>query len=368
MSSATERNEAVRDILQSALRKLNGGAAKLCHSALHTEMQSIVASKTLGFRELLLVIILARLLDKNYRATVDLYGCSPRAMYEGPIRRFLEDNRVPCGQSGPLNIAKAIKKIDYAWASTRRPRENAEELLRVVETLESSEGEFAYSTLDCLLGLLLNYAVPRQAPRKHDTMHLQAAAMSGALKAMILKIPDRGNTAQRITGLLLHSYIAEVGSRYSVAGGEESVFATNTTSKKAGDLVVFKEPSRPWMVYEVTTKSFGIQRMSEAVQASARFADVSGKYPSETIVLCLPDNVPPDARVNSGGLLIGSAQYDGHEFTFVDVLHWIESIVTALPYEAKSSFYLKWEEILSQPNVRSEVRNGWYALMDAIKE
>ena len=368
MVTATERNDHILGILQLTSRKIDDDASKRCQFSLHPEMHSIVASKTLGFRELLLVIVLARVLDQNYQATVDLYGCSPRAMYEGPIRRFLEDKRVPCGQSGPLNIAKAIKKIDTAWASTRRPRSDAEALLRVVEALESSDTGFANFTLECLLGLLLTFSVPRQSPKKHDAMHLQAPAMSEALKAMILKVPDRGNTAQRITGLLLHSYIAEVGSRYSVSGGEESVFATNTTSKKAGDLVVFKDPARPWMVYEVTTKSFGIQRMSEAVQASVRFANSSGKFPAETTVLCLPDNVPLDARINSGGLLIGSAQYDGHEFVFVDLLHWIESMVTALPYEAKSRFVLKWEEILSHPNVRSEVRNSWSELMDAIKE
>jgi hypothetical protein len=365
MNTSRIRNNQVSQILTSAISSIKNRTDTGCQFILHEDIEQIVDSKTLSFRELLLVILIARSLDPNYCATSDLYACSPRAIYEGPIRAFLQGQRIPCGQSGPLNIAKAIKAIDGSWAATRRPRANAEQLLKVVERIESGSSKLVSQALTCLLSLLATQAVPLRRPQVPHAKQLTPVWLSGALQQMIAKVPDRGNTAQRISGLLLRSYLKELGSHFAVSGGEESVFATNTTSKKAGDIVVLDGPKQPWLVIEVTTKPFGPQRMSEAVQASETYAELVAEVPHETVVLCLPENVPHGARVQSAGLLIGDVVHEDHHFTFVDLYVWIESVIISLPSEARANWLANWEELMNDPNVREEVRRTWRSLVAA---
>jgi hypothetical protein len=87
---------------------------------LDAQCRIIFFSATWGYREILLLTVVARLLDPNYQATKDFYACHPRSLFERSIRPVLSDFSIPCRMSGVLNMAKAARKIDESWALGRR--------------------------------------------------------------------------------------------------------------------------------------------------------------------------------------------------------------------------------------------------------
>jgi len=106
-------------------------------SDLAKDLECLFATKAWSFREIILVITLARLLDRNYSASTAFYDCNPRAVYEGPIRTVLRDRGIPHTKSGPLNIAKAQEGINKGWAARRRPRDAALAAVQLVEAIEA---------------------------------------------------------------------------------------------------------------------------------------------------------------------------------------------------------------------------------------
>ena len=115
-----ERNQKVEKQLDELFDKAAEKQFKALDGEIAKELDLVFSCKTWGFREILLVIVHARLLDPEYRASVSFYDCNPRPLFEGPIRTALSKRGIPHRQSGPLNIAKAAQAINGYWAARLR--------------------------------------------------------------------------------------------------------------------------------------------------------------------------------------------------------------------------------------------------------
>jgi hypothetical protein len=100
------------------------------------DLDMIFSSTTWGFREILLVVTIARSMDPSYMPSVELYKCYPRSLYDGPIRDVLIEYKIPNRKSGPLNIAKATKGLDDVWAAQKRPKDVADSVVKIVSKIE----------------------------------------------------------------------------------------------------------------------------------------------------------------------------------------------------------------------------------------
>lgn len=80
--STIERNARVVALMEASFERASRGEYG---SEWGDDLEEIFSTTVWGFREILLVIVIARLLDRNYKASEAFYSCKPRALYEGPF-------------------------------------------------------------------------------------------------------------------------------------------------------------------------------------------------------------------------------------------------------------------------------------------
>ena len=161
MSATDERNERVREILDSLYQRAVDAGAQIDESAYKDSLEKLFSTTAWGFREILLVVIIGMRLDRSFKASTGLYDCNPRAIYEGPIKEFLIEKEIPHRKSGPLNVAKATVGLDMTWAAQRRPSDVAEEVVNLVNYMET-DGSSTESRINdvgtSLLRRLISYS------------------------------------------------------------------------------------------------------------------------------------------------------------------------------------------------------------------
>jgi hypothetical protein len=167
------------------------------------ELDDLFDSKAYGFREIVLVMAIAKIIDPDYDPVHNFYSCSPRSLYEGAIRDFLLKYKIPHMKSGPLNVAKAAKGIDPEWASQRRPKNAADAAVKCAEAIRNMSDQevrkFSITLLDYFF---------REAEKiaQYDTGYspiFDPLQLYYVLEGMIDDVIDGGNTPQRIVGTLL---------------------------------------------------------------------------------------------------------------------------------------------------------------------
>ena len=144
MTAARERDDRAAALLEQLFSEAEAGAPTL-PASIEADLDHLFAVKAFGFREIMITVVLARLLDPTYTPSTNLYACNPRPLYEGPIRAALGRRGIPRNLSGPLNQAKATQGLDQTWAAQRRPRTGAQATLRLVAYLEGGSASTARS-------------------------------------------------------------------------------------------------------------------------------------------------------------------------------------------------------------------------------
>lgn len=329
----------------------------------NANIETLFGTTTWGFREIVLVVVVARLLDPTYRASTGLYDCNPRALYEGPIIEELRARSIPQRKSGPLNIAKAAKGLTPEWAAQRRPLMVAHAVVEVVRYIES------LSTADLrAFGSALCARFLQEAQRVKTLTVVAKPEADPALLArrsigLISRAPDGGNTAQRVTGLLLQSYHQEMQTGLVVGGYEDRASVTSTTSKKPGDVTEELADGTVLRVYEVTTKKFDAQRVRESYETVRAFDDQSGATTEEVVVLCTPADVHPNADKSAAGPLY-LAKLEEHDLTyhFYDLDQWIVARLAAMPPDARLAFGDALAAYVNDYNTSETVKKAWKVL------
>ncbi|GCE28127.1 hypothetical protein KDA_36110 [Dictyobacter alpinus] len=115
-----ERSNKVISLMNNFLEKAKHENYHHLDKDTSDKVELVFLSEIWGYRELILTIVIGRLLDEDYKASIELHKCHPRSIYEGPIRSVLSENSIPHRQSGILNIAKGAYRIDEQWISGKR--------------------------------------------------------------------------------------------------------------------------------------------------------------------------------------------------------------------------------------------------------
>ena len=184
-------------------------------------LSGIFDSKTTSYREIILVALVGRKLDNDYRAYSNFYGCKPRAIFEGPIKDFCLENGFPHTKSGPLNIAKA-SNINEAWSSQRDPQEDAVNVVSLIKLIDSGTNKFRKDVGVDLMKMYINIAIHVDQLSVEIEPTSDPRFLTGLCKAMINGAPDAGNTPQRIFGYLLEAYHESLDTGIIVSGTEDS--------------------------------------------------------------------------------------------------------------------------------------------------
>jgi hypothetical protein len=315
---------------------------------------------TWGFREIILVIAVGRLLNPNFKASVNFYDCNPRAIYEGPILAELDQRGIPRRKSGPLNVAKGATELNAQWAAGKEPPEVAAQVVALIPEIEAMSlpglENFTAALLFRFLGEATSVAnLNVVAQPKSDPITLYRVC-----QRLIDEQPDAGNTLQRIIGYLLQSYHEDLQTGLQVSGHEDRASTTSTTSKKLGDITEEQPDGSPVIAYEITVKSFGAQRVREAYEAIREFDERNETDTKEIIVICRKRDVHPDvAATPSTSVYLGKVEYQDKTFHFVDIYEWVMSQLVRMTSDARFAFYNKLHEYISDRNTKREVKELW---------
>jgi hypothetical protein len=360
--SVTDRNRRVTDLLDRLFQRAERGAPTVGR-ATSQAFDVLFGTTSWGFREIVLLITVARLLDGSYRASSSFYVCNPRALYEGPMVEALRARRIPHRKSGPLNVAKATVGINAEWATQRRPAEVASTVVTLVRSIERMSPAQLEEFAVALHRRFLDEA-ERVSTLEFDVEPQEDPTYLWDLcRHLIVEVPDSGNTPQRIVGLLLEAHIDDEDSDLRVCGHNDRASVTSTTSKKPGDITEEQPSGEIVRTYEVTVKPFGDQRVRESFDTvKAHEARTHVAIP-EVLVLCRARDVVLDVeRPNpESAYHLGSLTYEDVRYHFLDIFEWIMAQLDRMSPDARRSFHEKLHAYVSEPNTSEKVKRFWIA-------
>lgn len=353
--SAEERNKQIYNLLESLVKEAKQ-TKPLNYPKPFTkeEVETLFLSHIWGHREITLTILLAKILDQKFKASVNFYSCHPRAIYEGPIRTLLRKNGIPHKKSGPLNVAKNSQKINKDWAQNKRGDGMAMVVAELVKKIELVPKD---TLRDFALGYVYRYL---QEAKKVAKLSFKLQKIEDPIflfnltKSLIQNVPDGGSIPQFIIGSLLENFNKTQGDHIVVSGHKDSVSATNTTSKKPGDIV--EESSQGLRrIYEVTVKAFSNDRMIESYEAVKAF-DLENKT-NEVFVICRDEDLPEEIQnPQFQSFLIGATQYKDLTYYFIDIFEWIEEKLIFMGNSNRSNFYADLVARVNDINTSEKVK------------
>ncbi len=324
---------------------------------------------TWGFREITLVITIAKIIDPAYAPTTGLYKCKPRALFEGPIREALTKADIPHRKSGPLNIAKATAGLDDSWAAQRRPHSIAKVTVEIAKWVEGADENNLMNFATALLSRLLEEAKSLASMDIEIPLESDPDYLSYICNELIDNVPDAGNTPESIVGYLLEAQLISYDSRAIVKGYEEGASTTSTTSNKPGDIYIAAPNGDILAVYEVTVKPFDEQRIVDSAEAVKSFNDRTGSQVSEIIVVCREADLHPEAlQAKDNTMHLAKIQHKGIAYQFVDIYRWVMATLCTLNPSARLKYYERLNAYIAKPNTSKKVKGFWKNLHERLSE
>ncbi len=363
MGKVDERNQNVSNILNSLIAKAKDTTYTVDETSYKTSMDKLFTTDAWGFREIILVVVVGMKMDESYKASTGLYDCNPRAIYEGPIKEFLIENNIPHRKSGPLNIAKAAKGLDNAWASQRRPQDVALKVVDIVNLLESSQ---IPDFVDMIGISLLRRFIAESQRVEELNVEIEPSSDPEWLymisHELIVKAPDVGNTPQKIAAFLLKNYHSAMNTGIVVTGENDRASVTSTTSKKPGDVNEESVDGNIYKVYEITVKPFNLARIRDSYDCVNTYNQNSNADLHEIIVICRPEDCPDEMKKSSTHLYMGSYEYQDIIYYYWNIYEWVCDTLQRMTFDARSSFYEDLNAYISDINTAETVKKLWLKL------
>lgn len=358
MSEASTRHGRARALVNDWLEAAQTGE-EIDASEYRKErriLERLIPVKAAGFRGIVLTAIVGKQLDPDYDPSTDFYDSSPRTLFEKGIYYALQENRVPCGKSDPLNVAKNAQVIDATWAKGRRPESAAMAAVDYIELIQSnwSDEKYRKDLIALFFERLWEYAefcmsadVPLAAFEGTPPV-----SIASKLAKFTADFPEGGAIPQLVVGTLIEKLREGDQNFAKVDGVLESVFGTNTTSKKPADVWEELADGSIGQLYEITAKPVDQKRLDDCVE-SLKAMDLGGKI--VTFICRLPQDVATLA-VTDNTLL-----YQGAMFQFIDINEFIRSTFCILPPERQAAVIDAVDQFVKDTNRKIEVKNGWGA-------
>lgn len=283
-------------------------------------LDDLIDVKSMGFRGVVATAITGKYLDESYDPLRNFYGCNPRSIFEKGIFYAFE-GRVPCGKSDPLNVAKNVNVLDEEWAKGKRPATAAKAAVEFLRELDRASTKEERLLVDLFFFKLKTYAdkvsrIPIALPKETG---LSNQLFASKLVRFVNEYPESGTIPQFVIYKLLHQIYDH--SSISIVGGDESVFGTNTTSKKPADLWLSINDT-PVNLFEVTLKKVDYKRLDDCLQSLKSV----GMLDHQVSFICrLPTDVSELDDYKDGTL-----KYNGKTFNFVHIDDFIRSTTVLL--------------------------------------
>ncbi len=318
------------------------------YKKLSTTLQALIDASAKGFRGIVATAITGKYLDPDYDPLNNFYSCNPRSIFEQGIF-YAFQGKIPCGKSDPLNVAKNINVLDEAWASGRRPQSAAQAAVDYIRCIEKSAGEEQEGIINFFFFRLQQYAknIAHKVillPEERDLSHQE---LVGKLTRLVLEYPEYGAVPQFVVFTLLKKIYKN--STLIVKGGGDSVFETNTTSKKPADIWLVKH-NRPVSLFEITVKKINKKRLDDCIQ-SVSAMDV---FSSPIHFICRTK-----FDIAELGVINGSLNYNGKQFNFIDICSFIESLISLLDDELIKELTQELHDFINHIERSIKTKDGW---------
>jgi hypothetical protein len=356
--SSSERNDKARLYITSKLDEVEKYTEDTFKSIKNYDKTSsiltdLIEVKQMGFRGVVATALTGLYLNPDFDFLNDFYSCNPRSIFEQGIF-YAYENRVPCGKSDPLNVAKNQYVLDETWAEGKRPQKAAQAAVNFLRILFNEGDEPTRKMLINFYFYRLSVyaqkvkAISIEVPNNGE---LSQQEVGHKLATFTLKYPESGTIPQYVVSLLLKALYAD--SSLTVEGGDESVFGTNTTSKKPADIWI-EENGDPINLFEVTVKKVDKKRLDDCLQSlnAMKLTDRNINF-----ICRMPDDISTlESAVN------GTYLYKGKKFNFVDIYHFILSIIAMLKAEQINAIIEKLADFMQQVTRPISTKEGWNSI------
>lgn len=315
------------------------------------EVESLFSTTIWGYREVVLTIVMARLMNPKFSASKNFYECNPRSLFEHPIRKALREFSIPHKKSGPLNVAKNAQKINRDWATGKHGESVAMNVVSIVKKIENVSNkqleQFAASYL----------ARYKQEAKRVKNMEIKLPSQEDPIYIarlcfdLINAVPDGGATAQTIVGLIMETTAQNRRANVEISGHRDSVSATNTTSKKPGDIIeALADGSK--IIYEVTTKMFSDDRMLESHEAVMNY----DRTIRDVLVICRPEDVPESQIWERKSYVMGATRHKELTYYFMNIYEYVGSNLILMTPSGREMFYEQLTKYINETNTSEKVK------------
>lgn len=358
MSSAKDRNETVKSYITELLDKAESGDEEEfqnlpSYDELSETLDVLIRDNAKGFRGVVATAIAGRFVDKHYDFLNDFYACRPRSLFENAIY-YAFDGRIPCGKSDPLNVAKNTSVLDENWAANRGPACMA--AVNFLRALANNPKDYEI-LVDFFFFRLMEYAnsIKQVAIAIPETEQESKLQLARKLATFVLDYPESGTIPQIVVSKLMAALLNT--ELVNVDGGEESVFGTNTTSKKPADIWVRSEDTLT-NLYEITVKKIDDKRIRDALQNIAFQNHLSVPL---TFICRIPEDVKElslDELSGDSGTLV----YNNKRIDFIDIKSFIVSVCSMLPDDKIQNIFSDLRVFMTAIDRPLKTKNGWNRL------
>jgi hypothetical protein len=352
----TERNQAARLFIVDSLNKVRTNdetdfQSLANYSNLSQVLVDLIEVKAMGFRGVVATALTGLHLNSKFDPLNNFYSCNPRSIFENGIF-YAYEGIIPCGKSDPLNVAKNQYTLDEGWAAGKRPQKAAQAAVNFLRAVVSATSEKEL-LVDFYFYRLMQYAekvkaIKIEVPNSGD---LSSQEIGHCLAEFTYQFPESGTIPQLVVSLLLKAAYNE--SSLTVEGGDESVFGTNTTSKKPADIWI-EDVGIPINLYEITVKKIDVKRLDDSLQS----LNSLGMLDKNIHFICrLPEDV---SSLNS--ISNGTFNYKGKNFNFVDLKSFILSLVALLTKVQLNMIIDELASFIKKIDRPVSTKDGWNSI------
>ena len=349
-----QRNEQAKQFILTKLEHVKQYTQKdfknlADYEDLSSILQNLIFVGAKGFRGVVATAITGKFLNPEYDPLNNFYSCNPRSIFEQGIFYAFE-NRIPCGKSDPLNVAKNINVLNDEWANGKRPQSAAQAAVDYLRRIESASGEEQEQIINFFFFKLVEYAnsvasIQIEMPEQQE---LANQVFGHRLLRFVLEYPESGTIPQLVVSKLMKKLYS--GSSIVVEGGDESVFGTNTTSKKPADIWL-ESANTPYNLFEITVKKVDAKRLDDCIQS----LDSVQMLDRQVSFIC---RIPNDISTLSG-IENGALNYKGKFFNFVDISGFLLSITSLLSEQEVFEVMQDLQNFIEQIERPLTTKNGW---------
>ncbi|MGP5303273.1 hypothetical protein [Psychrobacter celer] len=353
MTSSSHRNERAKlyitEQIEKARHKSESDFLSLTnYNEISLLLTSLIDTKSKGFRGVVATALTGMYLDPSFDPLNNFYACNPRSIFENGIF-FAFQGQIPCGKSDPLNVAKNQYVLNEDWAAGKRPESAALAVVHFLEAVvdNSSDRE---TLISFYFFRLVEYAEKVKAIdiKIPDSNSLSQQEIGHRLAVFVYTYPESGTTPQYVASLLFKAVYEK--SSLIVVGGEESVFGTNTTSRKAADIWI-EENNKPVNLYEITVKKIDVKRLNDSLHA---LNDMNMIDSNIHFICRLPEDVATLSILKDG-----TYNYQGKKFNFIDLRGFILTLVALLTTKQLKSIINELTSFIEDVERPISTKDGW---------